>query len=141
MSFEVTITADSIASLGAKMLAMGTQLSGKHDPVMPEVAATEPKVTRARGATAKEAEKPPEPAVEQAATTTAEAPATEPQGDEPVVLDFTRDVTPAVLECLKTKGKPVVEEVLSQFGVSRASELDASQFPELVAALNDAMAA
>ncbi len=137
MSFEITITADSIAMMRGQVLALAAEWSAKHDPVMPEVAAAEPKVTRTRASKQPD----PEPAVEQAAATTAEAPATEPQGDEPVVLDFTRDVTPAVLECLKTKGKPVVEEVLSQFGVSRASELDASQFPELVAALNDAMAA
>jgi hypothetical protein len=54
-------------------------------------------------------------------------------------LSFETDVTPVVLAVVQTKGKPVVEEILSQFGVARASQLDPARWPELVAALQDAL--
>ena len=52
-------------------------------------------------------------------------------------LSFETDVTPVVLAVVQTKGKPAVEEILSQFGVARASQLDPARWPELVAALKD----
>jgi hypothetical protein len=52
-------------------------------------------------------------------------------------LSFETDVTPVVLAVVQTKGKPVVEEILAQFGVARASQLDPARWPELVAALQD----
>ena len=52
-------------------------------------------------------------------------------------LSFETDVTPVVLAVVQTKGKPVVEEILSQFGVARASQLDPARWPELLAALKD----
>jgi hypothetical protein len=52
-------------------------------------------------------------------------------------LSFETDVTPVVLAVVQTKGKPVVEEILSQFGVARASQLDPARWPELLAALQD----
>jgi hypothetical protein len=61
-------------------------------------------------------------------------PAPAPSASE---LSFETDVTPVVLAVVQTKGKPVVEEILSQFGVARASQLDPARWPELVAALKD----
>jgi hypothetical protein len=52
-------------------------------------------------------------------------------------LSFETDVTPVVLAVVQAKGKPVVEEILSQFGVARASQLDPARWPELLAALKD----
>ena len=61
--------------------------------------------------------------------------------DTSAPLDFDKDVAPIVLGLVKTRGKPWVLEVLSQFGVKRASELPADRWPELVTALEDADAA
>lgn len=158
MSFEVTITADSIASLGAKALALGAQLSGKHDPVMPELQepmtlTTKPARTRAKAVEADTGNAPAtgaEPQLEgtgsgeaSPATTTTSAPSTPPEtAKEPsaTTLDFDKDVRPAVIGCVQKRGKAFVEEILAQFGVVRASELSSEQLPELVGMLQEAMA-
>jgi hypothetical protein len=54
-------------------------------------------------------------------------------------LNFDTDIAPLVLQVVKDKGKPVAQEILSQFGVEKASMLDASRWPELVVALKDAL--
>lgn len=54
-------------------------------------------------------------------------------------LNFDTDVAPIVLQVVKDKGKPVVQEILEQFGVERASTLDPARWPELVAQLKDAL--
>jgi len=54
-------------------------------------------------------------------------------------LNFDTDVAPIVLQVVKDKGKPVVQEILEQFGVERASTLDPSRWPELIAQLKDAL--
>ena len=50
-------------------------------------------------------------------------------------LNFDTDVAPYVLQVVKEKGKPVAQEILSQFGVEKASLLDPAQWPELVSLL------
>jgi hypothetical protein len=50
-------------------------------------------------------------------------------------LDFDKDVAPVVLNAVKVHTKEWVQEVLSQFGVARASQVPDEQLPELVAAL------
>lgn len=59
--------------------------------------------------------------------------------DTPSELNFDTDVAPIVLQVVKEKGKPVVQEILEQFGVERASQLDPARWPELVAKLGDAI--
>lgn len=54
-------------------------------------------------------------------------------------LNFDTDVAPIVLQVVKEKGKPVVQEILEQFGVERASLLDPARWPELVDQLKDAL--
>lgn len=54
-------------------------------------------------------------------------------------LNFDTDVAPHVLALVKEQGKPVAQEILSQFGVEKASLLDPARWPELVNALKDAM--
>lgn len=63
---------------------------------------------------------------------------TEIPSDDSQPLDFDTDVAPIVLGVVRNKGKPFVVEVLSQFGVERASELKPEQYGELIAALTDA---
>jgi hypothetical protein len=47
-------------------------------------------------------------------------------------LSFEKDVAPVVLRAVATKGKPFVEAVMTEFGVARASQLDAARWPELI---------
>jgi hypothetical protein len=54
-------------------------------------------------------------------------------------LNFDIDVAPYVLQVVKEKGKPVAQEILSQFGVEKASLLDPALWPELVQQLKDAL--
>ena len=54
-------------------------------------------------------------------------------------LNFETDVAPLVLQVVKEKGKPVAVEILSQFGVEKASLLDPAQWPELVELLKGAL--
>lgn len=83
-----------------------------------------------------EAEKPAEPAPEPAPSTTADtntaAPA--PSASEPT-LDFEKDVAPVVIEAVARVGREGVSSTLAEFGAERASEVDPSQYGELVKAL------
>jgi hypothetical protein len=55
----------------------------------------------------------------------------------PSELSFDTDVAPVVLRKVQTAGKPAVEAVLSEFGVDRASQLEAARWPELLEKLED----
>ena len=57
----------------------------------------------------------------------------------PAALDFDTDVAPHVLAVVQKLGKPAAQEILSQFGVEKASLLDPARWPELVTALQDAI--
>ena len=126
--------ADQLLSIGASLLGSGTPSEPiKVDPVMPEVAEM-----------AAENPTPPATTVKEqgsSSTTTAEtstpAPAAPSATSEE--LNFETDVAPYVLQVVKEKGKPVAQEILSQFGVEKASTLDPAQGPELVEALQGAL--
>jgi hypothetical protein len=65
------------------------------------------------------------------------APPAEPVEINPVApatpaLNFEKDVAPVVLRAVATKGKPFVEGVMTEFGVERASQLDAARWAELI---------
>lgn len=113
------------------------------DPVMPEVAemaAVDPTPAVAAVETASSpsdtATAQPE-TTESSATSTSTAASAESSASD--AMSFDKDVAPFVLQVVKEKGKPAAEEILSQFGVTKASALDAAQWPELVAALKDAL--
>jgi hypothetical protein len=77
---------------------------------------------------------PEEPAL--SGQTEAPAPPTEEKPSasaEP--LNFELDVAPVVLRAVAAKGKPFVQDVLSEFGGARASDLDEALWPELIARL------
>jgi hypothetical protein len=57
----------------------------------------------------------------------------------PAALDFDTDVAPHVLAVVQKLGKPAAQEILSQFGVEKASLLDPARWPELVTELQDAI--
>jgi hypothetical protein len=127
------------------------------DPVMPEVKetvkATKPRKAKDDGAALQAAAHPVNdaaPISEDAdlnpeALTTVEVEVAEPPvaeqkpvvEEQAVVLDFDKDVAPVVLNAVKVKGKPWVQEILSQFGVERASQVPDEQMSELLAAINE----
>lgn len=151
MSYKIEITASSMAELAGKLLAMAaTMNAAPADPVMPEIKDA-PKPTRAKKAkeVAEEAPAPeptpveapieeptPEPTPVGAAETTRPVSASEPAA----VPDFDKDVAPLVLGAVRDKGKPWVQELLSQFGVERASQVPDEQLAEFVGVLKDALA-
>lgn len=167
MSYKIEINAESINELAGKLLALAATMQAvPADPVMPEVKEAEAKVTRTRkgkadvvAATAdgigtitapaeepqsdapaptKPAEQPETAGVEQAeATSIAQTADSSETASGAEVIDFEKDVAPLVLRAVKEKGKPWVQEVLSQFGVERASLVDDTRMAELVAILRD----
>jgi chemotaxis response regulator CheB len=52
-------------------------------------------------------------------------------------LDYETEVAPLVLKAVDTAGRDKVKSVLDQFGVTRASQIEPSRWPELVALLQD----
>ena len=125
---KIEVTGNSIPEVADKLLAIGARLRAS-------AAAETPRgVTKVEGNVPKSV--PVAVAIESQPTTPepSSTPAPAASGSE---LSFETDVTPVVLAVVQTKGKPVVEEILSQFGVARASQLDPARWPELVAALQD----
>jgi hypothetical protein len=125
---KIEVTGNSILEVADKLLVLGAKLKGVTPNAFP------------RGATKAEAEGNA-PKSAPVAEVTDSQPTTEEPTPAPAAsvseLSFETDVTPVVLAVVQTKGKPVVEEILAQFGVARASQLDPARWPELVAALQD----
>lgn len=161
--FKLEVTADSIPELADRLLALGAQLSippetGLQRTVASIVAATEteqpqrrtrgpnkPKAEPEVDAAQQNAAEQPEPQtesmagkVEAAAETQAEAEVE--SGIVAADLDFDKDVAPRVLDLVARKGREAMTNILDQFGAARASEVDAAQWPELVAKLEEAVA-
>jgi len=55
-------------------------------------------------------------------------------------LDIETDVRPLILSVVEKRGKPVMEELLSRFGVAKASQIEPALLPELVALMQEALA-
>jgi hypothetical protein len=55
-------------------------------------------------------------------------------------LDIEADVRPLILSVVEKRGKPVMEELLSRFGVAKASHIEPALLPELVALMQEALA-
>jgi hypothetical protein len=149
---KIEVTGNSIPEVADKLLAIGHSLYSQ--TVVPIAnggtsAQTLEEVTGAKTleelftgvAEAAPAPLPTSP-VEETASSSAEekvssgpTEATPPAGE----LNFDIDVAPHVLQVVKEKGKPVAQEILSQFGVEKASLLDPALWPELVQQLKDAL--
>jgi hypothetical protein len=54
--------------------------------------------------------------------------------------DLEADVRPMILSVVEKCGKPVMEELLSRFGVVKASHIEPALLPELVALMQEALA-
>ena len=55
-------------------------------------------------------------------------------------ISYEKDIMPGVVEVVTKRGKPVMAEILAQFGAAKASHIDPDQYPELLAAIRDALA-
>jgi len=129
MSYKVTITADSVAELAGRLLAMGAQLASPA-PAAPQpfAVAPEPIVYRDEVLYTTPIVKEP-------------APAPEPEPVAEVSLDYDKDVAPKVLALVKAKSRETAIDLLNSYGVTRASEMNSNLWPELLERINALMEA
>jgi len=123
MPYKIEVTADSLSELAGKVLALAAQFQ--------VTAVEQPKAKPVKAAKAPVVEevKTEEPKTEEVKVEAAKAP----------TYDFNTDISPLVLRVAAEKGRPAIAELLSQFGVERASSVPAEQFGELLNALKDAL--
>lgn len=126
--YKIEITADTLSELAGKAMSLAAKLN---TGVATEVAEAAPENPTLAPKSAPAAEISESPQTTEEPSTTPAASASE--------LTFDTDIAPLVLQVVMDKGKPVAQEILSQFGVMKASMLDASRWPELIAALQDAL--
>jgi hypothetical protein len=146
---KIEVTGNSMAEVSDKLLAIGASLQRtvSHEADNAAREALQAKRKAAKAEVAEEAPVDPTPAPKSAPAAeaiesppTTEQPSTTPAPSASASeLNFDTDVAPIVLQVVKDKGKPVVQAILEQFGVERASTLDPSRWPELVAQLKDAL--
>lgn len=146
--YKIEITAETLAELAGKAMSLAAKLNTGTATEAP----TRLRITAAGDLVREVAEAKTPNAETQAAieevekgetvkSETVEAAIAELNEPEALAseLNFDTDIAPLVLQVVKDKGKPVAQEILSQFGVEKASNLDTSRWPELVAALQDAL--
>ena len=154
---KIEVTGNTIPELADKLLAIGASLQGtitmydtparktppKKAEVMPEVGnfsklePVDPTPTPKSAPTAKASESQP---------TTAEPSSTPAPVEElevvdlPIAtIDFETEIRPLALKVVEKHSKPVLEIILSRFGVARASLVPAARMSELHAALQEAL--
>jgi hypothetical protein len=113
--------------VGAKVLALAAQFQAT--PMMEQPVTPKAKPVKAAKAPAAQEPEARDPAPEEVKVEAAKAP----------TYDFNTDISPLVLRVAAEKGRPAIAELLSQFGVERASSVPAEQFGELLNALKDAL--
>jgi hypothetical protein len=122
MPYKIEVTADSLSELAGKVLALAAQFQVTSMPEQPVTPKAKP--VKAAKAPVVEEVKTEEPKVEAAKAPT---------------YDFNTDISPLVLRVAAEKGRPAIAELLSQFGVERASNVPTEQFGELLNALKDVL--
>ena len=127
MPYKIEVTADSLSELAGKVLALAAQFQVTSMPEQPVTPKAKP--VKAAKAPVVEEVKIEEPKTEEVKVEAAKAP----------TYDFNTDISPLVLRVAAEKGRPAIAELLSQFGVERASSVPAEQFGELLNALKDAL--
>lgn len=158
---KIEVTGNSLGEVADKLLAIGrsllvTDLQRIHD----KGAYAEARFTKAELEVAKAAPVDPTPAPKSAPAATATeslrtttetsstpAPAASASEDEELevvdltigTLDFETVVRPLILKVVTARGKPVMEELLSRFGVAKASMIEPALLPELVGLCNEAL--
>lgn len=159
MSIRIEIEGASIEEVADKLLALGSKLAGVSavaiaaaQPVEVAGEPEKPKRTRKTAPTADvvsaDAAEASHPVTESQAgeaaspaagvgEPTAAAQPAEASASDAAPLDFDKDVTPAVLGAVEKHGREKVSEILTRFGVARASQLDEGRWPELMDAIAD----
>jgi hypothetical protein len=132
MPYKIEVTADSLSELAGKVLALAAQFQTTSTPEQPVTPKAKP-VKAAKAPVVEEPEArdpaPEEVKGEEVKVEAAKAP----------TYDFNTDISPLVLRVASEKGRPAIAELLSQFGVERASSVPTEQFGELLNALKDAL--
>ena len=144
MTYRIEITADSLTELAGRVAALAVQLQASAAPlayVAPVVVRDPtPAKTAAKKIAAQMAAAEPvaEPVAEDAAPEVRENPVA-PATPAAVVYDPVIDIAPRVLAYVALRGRDAMLELLSQFGVERASHVPAEHHAELVALLDAAI--
>ena len=148
---KIEVTGNSIPEVADKLLAIGASLQNNItvydtparetptniDPIMPELR----EVAKAAPVDPTPAPKSvPVAEVSESQPTTEEPSSTPAPAASASELDFELDVAPVVLRAVSSKGKPLVQDILSEFGSVRASQLAVALWPELIARLEAEMA-
>ena len=151
---KIEVTGNSIPEVADKLLAIGASLRGTATaaPVLTHDEAAQNFMRKlaaqidAEVAEAAPVDPTPAPksapiaeATESLRTTT-ETSSTPAPAASVSELDFELDVAPVVLRAVSSKGKPFVQDILSEFGSVRASQLAVDLWPELIARLEAEMA-
>lgn len=156
MSIRIEVTGTSIGEVADKLLAIGSSLRNtavnNADNAAREALQAERKAKAPRKKAEPEVaeEAPVDPTLAAEATQASSAPDSTPENVSPTSdsgptatetasptdeLDFEKDVAPVVIEAVSRVGREGVSSTLAEFGVERASEVDPSQYAELVKAL------
>jgi hypothetical protein len=145
--YRIEITAETLAELAGKAMSLAAKLNTATESGLGVKGATHVVTYEVAPEVAEAAPENPTPAPKSAPA--AEATESQPTTEEPATtpapsasaseLNFDTDVAPIVLQVVKDKGKPVVQAILEEFGVERASQLDPARWPELIAQLKDAL--
>jgi hypothetical protein len=136
---KIEVTGASLGEVADKLLAIGSSLlATDHQRIRAKGAREEARFIKAELAEVAKAA-PVDPTLNRP-TSDASVTLPDTSSDTPrsAALDFDTDVAPHVLALVTRSGKPAAQEILSQFGVEKASLLDPARWPELVAALQDA---
>jgi hypothetical protein len=129
---KIEVTGNSIPEVADKLLAIGASLRTSGTLVEVAKEATVDPTPAPKSA-------PPVEVTESQPTTTEPSSASAPAASASE-LDFELDVAPVVLRAVSSKGKPFVQDILSEFGSVRASQLAVDLWPELIARLEAEMA-
>jgi len=156
---KIEVTGNSIPEVADKLLAIGSSLLASNlgwsgvnvvpdvasDVVLEVVKATPVDPTPApKSAPAAEVSES-QPTTKGASSTPAPAASASEDEELEVVdlpiatLDIETDVRPLILSVVEKRGKPVMEEILSRFGVAKASQIEPALLPELVALMQEAL--
>jgi hypothetical protein len=158
---KIEVTGNSIPEVADKLLAIGASLQNTITVYDTPARKTPPKKAEVIPEVAEAAPVDPTPALKSAPvaevseslrttteTSSTPAPAASASEDEELevvdlpiaTFDFETVVRPLVLKVVEVRGKPVMEEMLSRFGVAKASMIEPALLPELVGLCNEALA-
>jgi hypothetical protein len=152
MTYRIEITAQTIQELAGKLITLGQQFqltprvdilntvvnevtSGEGDGVALNSAVVEEPETGTDAKVEPTVQPKPKPEKAKPAAKKAEEPKDEPAA----ALDYQKDIVPKVLTLIEKRGKDAAQDILTTFGVPKASGVKPAQYAELLAMISDAM--